>query len=184
MLLTKWVNESIWISKVKIIYWPWSKVTEIQHLQTFFSLETARPMKPNFMWIIHGMGERKFVQMVQVIWPRWPPCPYMVKTLKNLLLWNQKADDLESWYAASGTRVLPNLLKWCPWVDVDLFYDKVKFGPLCFCMGKRKNNGFFRNYCSLYKIGRCSQLNEYMKLYSTKGQGHLLTVQITQIQYF
>ena len=25
----------------------------------------------------------------------------MVKTLKNLLLWNQKANDLESWYAAS-----------------------------------------------------------------------------------
>ena len=24
-----------------------------------------------------------------------------------------------------------------PWVDLDLFYGKVKFGPLCFCMGKR-----------------------------------------------
>ena len=31
---------------------------------------------------------------------RWPPCPYMVKTLKNLLLRNQKADNLEAWYAA------------------------------------------------------------------------------------
>ena len=28
------------------------------------------------------MGEGKFVQLVQVTWPRWPPCPYMVKTLK------------------------------------------------------------------------------------------------------
>ena len=35
---------------------------------------------------------------------------YMVKTLKNLL-WNQKADDIETWYAASGTRVLPSLFK-------------------------------------------------------------------------
>ena len=26
------------------------------------------------------------------------------------------------------------------------------------------------------KVGRCSQLNEYMKLMSTKGQGHLLTL--------
>ena len=35
------------------------------------------------------------------------------------------------------------------------------------------------------KIGRCSQLNGYMKLMSTKGQGHSLTlVQISQIQYF
>ena len=34
------------------------------------------------------------------------------------------------------------------------------------------------------KIGRFSQLNEYMKLTSTKGQGHSLTlVQISQIQY-
>ena len=35
------------------------------------------------------------------------------------------------------------------------------------------------------KVGRCSQLNKRMKLMSTKGQGHWLTlVQIAQIQYF
>ena len=28
---------------------------------------------------------------------------------KNLLLRNQKADDLEAWYAASGARVPPSL---------------------------------------------------------------------------
>ena len=32
-------------------------------------------------------------------------------TLKNLLLRNQKADDLETWYAALGAGVLPNLFK-------------------------------------------------------------------------
>ena len=37
--------------------------------------------------------------------------PYMVKTLKNLLLRNQKADDLETWYTALGAQVLPNLFK-------------------------------------------------------------------------
>ena len=31
------------------------------------------------------------------------------------------------------------------------------------------------------KDGRCSQLNEYMKLMSNNGQGHS---QISQIQYF
>ena len=77
-----------------------------------------------------GMGEWKFAQMVLVTWPRWPPCPCTVKNLKNLLLWNQKADDLESWYAWSGVRVLPTLLKWWPWVDLDLFYRKVKIDPL------------------------------------------------------
>ena len=55
--------------------------------------------------------------MVLVTWPRWPPWPYIVKTLKNLLR-NQKADDLETWCASSGARVLQNLLKW--WRCVDL----------------------------------------------------------------
>ena len=32
----------------------------------------------------------------------------MVKTLKNLFLWNQKADDLETRYAALGTQVQAN----------------------------------------------------------------------------
>ena len=30
---------------------------------------------------------------------------------KNLLLQNQKVDDLESWYVASGAQVLPSLFK-------------------------------------------------------------------------
>ena len=56
------------------------------------------------------MGEQKFVQTVRVTRPRWPPRPYIVKTLKNLLR-NQKADDLESWYVALGAPVLPSLFK-------------------------------------------------------------------------
>ena len=48
------------------------------------------------------------------------------KNLKNLLLWNQNTDDHESLFAASYTRVLLNLFKWWLWVDLDLFYGKVK----------------------------------------------------------
>ena len=97
-----------------------------------------------------GLGNESLFKKVQVTWPRWPPCLYMVKTLKNLILRNQKADDLETCYAALAARVLPILFKWWLWVDLDLFYGKVKLGPLCFCMGKRKNNRFFRNYCHLW----------------------------------
>ena len=61
----------------------------------------------------------------------------MVKNLKNLLLQNQKADDLESWYVALGARVLPTCLNDDPKLTLTYFYDKVKFGPKCFCMGKR-----------------------------------------------
>ena len=37
--------------------------------------------------------------------------PIYSKNFKNLLLWNQKADDHETWYAASGARVLLNSFK-------------------------------------------------------------------------
>ena len=30
----------------------------------FFSFETARRLKPNFMWSLHEIDERKIVQMV------------------------------------------------------------------------------------------------------------------------
>ena len=45
--------------------------------------------------------------------------------------------------------VLPKLFKLRPWVDLDLFYAKVKFGHIGFCMGKSENYLFFGNYCSL-----------------------------------
>ena len=44
--------------------------------------------------------------------------------------------------------VLPKLFKLWPWVDLDLFYAKVKFGHIDFCMGKSENYLFFGNYCS------------------------------------
>ena len=56
------------------------------------------------------MGEWKFVQLIQVTWPRWPPCIYMVKTLKKILL-RQKADDLETWSAVLSAQVLPSVFQ-------------------------------------------------------------------------
>ena len=139
-------------------------------LYNIFFLETARPIEAKFHveppWddgtkdCSNGLGHMTNMAAM----------PIYSKTLTKNLLWNQKADDLESWYAASGTRVLPSLFKWWSWDDLDLFHGKVKL--------------------ELYvvvdvKLGRCSQLNVYMKLMSTKGQGHSLTyVRISQIQYF
>ena len=62
--------------------------------------------------------------------------PIYNKNLKNLFR-NQKENDRETWYAASGAQILPSLFKWWPWIDPDLFYGKVKFGLVCFCMGHR-----------------------------------------------
>ena len=33
---TKWVNEIEWVSKVKVVLWPWSKVTQISKLKLVF----------------------------------------------------------------------------------------------------------------------------------------------------
>ena len=76
----------------------------------------------------------------------------MVKTFKNLLLRNQRADDLETWYAASGARVLASIFKWYPWVDLDLFYVKVKFAPLCFCLGKKVKKMNFSETIVIYDL--------------------------------
>ena len=39
--------------------------------------------KPNFMWSLYRLGERKFVQKVVVTWPRWSPHSYIVKTFSS-----------------------------------------------------------------------------------------------------
>ena len=51
--------------------------------------------------------------------------------------------------------------------DPDLIYGKVKFGPLCFCMGKKSKTMDFSETIVFHdiKVGRFSQLNEYMNLY-------------------
>ena len=58
-----------------------------------------------------GGGERTFIQIVLVTWPRWLPRPYRVKTFKNLLLQNQGVNTLKNWYVALGIKVSTNLLK-------------------------------------------------------------------------
>ena len=84
----------------------------------------------------------------------------MVKTLKTLLLQN-----LEIWYVALCTRVLPRLFKLLPWVDLDLFYAKVKYGYIGFCMGKSENYVLFGTITAIgLKVGLNIQINELMKL--------------------
>ena len=73
----------------------------------------------------------------------------VIKTLKKLLLQNQWTNELEIWYVALCMRVLSNLCKLWPWVDLDPFYAKVKFCDIGFCMGKSENYLFCENYCSL-----------------------------------
>ena len=46
-----------------------------QPFQTSFPLKPLGQLNSNFIWRLLRMGERKFVQMFLVTWPRWSPCP-------------------------------------------------------------------------------------------------------------
>ena len=145
-----------------------------------FSLETARLIEAKFHVNLPWNGGTKVCSNCPGYMTKMAAMPIYGKSIKNLLLWNQNADDLETWYAVLGTRVLPNLFKWWPWVDLDVFYletwyaalitqvlsklskwwlwvdldlfhSKVKFGPFCFCMGKCFSCR--RNYWSLWGEG-------------------------------
>ena len=45
--------------------------------------------------------------------------------------------------------VLPRLFKSVPWVDLDVFYSKVKFGHIGFCLGKSENYLFLETIAAL-----------------------------------
>ena len=66
----------------------------------FFSLETAVPIEAKFHVEPPWNGRIKVNTNGLCHMTKMVAMPIMVKTLKNLLLLNQKADDLETWYAA------------------------------------------------------------------------------------
>ena len=136
------------------------------------SSETVGPIEAKFhMEPLWDRGT-KVCSNGQGTWPRWRPCPYMVKTLKNLLR-NQKANDLETWYAASGARVLPSLFKWWPWVDLDLFYGRSDLVLYAFVWEKGKTMDFSETIVVYdIKVGRCSQL-QLQPMYGKKKSSSL-----------
>ena len=69
-----------------------------------------------------------------------------------------------------GTRVLPSLFKWWPRVDIDLFY--ILF------------NGFFRTIVVYdIKVGRFSQLNEYMNLYEYQRSWSFIDLRPSSLRF-
>ena len=51
---TKWVNEVEWVSKVKIILWPWSKDTQISKLKLVFLKSRWAIFELKFIWKLEG----------------------------------------------------------------------------------------------------------------------------------
>ena len=70
LLVYQWLRRPLSIRRPSVVR---------QHFQTSSPLKPLGQLNSNFIWRLLRMGERKFVQMVLVTWPRWRPCPYMVK---------------------------------------------------------------------------------------------------------
>ena len=105
----------------------------------FFSLETFRPIEakfhvapPWYRWMKVHVCSNGLCHMTNMV-----AMPIYGKNLKKSFSLEPKGQWPWKLVCSIGCRVLPNLFKWWPWVDLDLFYGKVKFDPLCFCMGKR-----------------------------------------------
>ena len=90
----------------------------------------------------------------------------MVKTWKILLLWNQKADDLECLHTASGTLKYYQIFNDDPGLTLTYFTARSNLVSYAFVLEKVKTMDFSENIVVYdIKVCRCSQLNEYMKLY-------------------
>ena len=154
------------------------------HSDSIFFPETARPIEAKFHVDPPWDGERSLFKMVQVTWSTWPPCPYMVKKIffsvtKRLM--TLKVD------------MQRRILEYCQVCSNDesgltltYFVARSNFVPYpCVCEEGKTMDFSETIIVDDIKVGRCSQLNEYMKLMSNKGQGNsLILVQISQIQYF
>ena len=107
----------------------WEKCSEFQ---TTSPLEPLGQWCSNFIWSLLGAGKWKIAKMVAVHWPRWPPCPYMVKTFKNLLLQNRGGLVAESLRISLGTGSLPKLQNNDHTLTFDLFTARSGLLPYAF----------------------------------------------------
>ena len=96
------------------------------------------------------MGERKFAQTVLVTWPRWPPCPYMIKTLKICFSGTKRSMTLK---LGMDHRVL-EYYQVCsnddPGLTLTYCTARSNLVPYAFVWEKGKTIDFFRNYCRLW----------------------------------
>ena len=109
---------------------------------------------------------------------------YMVKTLKKFLLRNQNIYYLETWYVASGTKVLPSCSNDDPGLKLNYFTPRLNLVPYALVWEKGETMDISETIVVYdVKVGRYSELIEYMNLYQYQkeslftdlGQGHSIS---------
>ena len=105
----------------------------------FFSFETPRPIEDRFHMEPPWDGGMKVSTTGLCRFTKMAAMSIYGKTLKILLLWNKKADDLKTWYAILLTQVLPNLPNDDPGLTMTYFTARPNLGECLSCR-------FPRNY--------------------------------------
>ena len=154
----KWVNEVEWVSKVKVILWPWSKVTQISKLKLVL-LKNSRAI-----WIqssyesLRGNRNENLYKWVGHM-TNMAAMPIYSKNLKK----SSSPEPIDRWpwnlvcsiVYGSSTKIVQIMTLGWPWPI--LRQGQIWSHRLLY--GKKWKLLFFWNYCSLR-----SQLNELMKL--------------------
>ena len=78
-----WVDIDVFNKRVNFVHSGFYILKSPSTLQTSSSQKPLDQLKSDFIWNIYAPRERTFINLVLVTWSRWPPCPYMVKTLQN-----------------------------------------------------------------------------------------------------
>ena len=88
---------------------------------------------------------------------------------------NQKANNLESLYAALGTQVLPTCSNNDPGLTLTYYTARSNLVPYAFVWETVKTMEFAEtNVVYDVKVDRCSHLNEYLKLYEYQRSRSLI----------
>ena len=116
------------------------------HSLNIFSSETAGPIKAKFhmepQW---DGGTKKFVQMIRVIWPRWPPCPYMVQNPSKIFSETSRPMTFELGIQHQWLGPYKVCSNDDPGLTLTYFTAKSALLPYAFV-----NTRFYRNYWSLW----------------------------------
>ena len=104
------------------------------YLSNIFSSETTGPIEAKFHLALPWDGETKVCSTGPSHMTKVAAMPIYGKNFKKSSSLEPKSQNFICSIGCSSTT---KFIQMMTQVDIDLFYGKVKFGPLCFCMGKR-----------------------------------------------
>ena len=122
-----------------------------QHLQKTSPLKLLGQFPLNFICSLQVKAEKVNLfglgQTTKMDVMPWTSCPFMVKTLRTLLLQNRKTDCLKTWNVAFGGQFYKFYINDVTELSL-IYFTTMSIGPLGFVMGKTKNCILLMLFCS------------------------------------